>query len=96
MKLFDDLDNLIRTRVLEEIKVGRDLIINVGSFRLVLDGERGKKIPESSRIKFLVKISINNFALLDAKDNTSKPCNSRGIADLNLLRTLLANRQNPR
>ena len=43
MKLFDDLDNLIRTRVLEEIKVDRDLIINVGSFRLVLDGERGKK-----------------------------------------------------
>ena len=32
----------------------------------------------------------NNFALLDAKDNTSGPLNRGGIADLPLLRTLSA------
>ena len=34
--------------------------------------------------------SANNFALLDAEDNTSRSFNRRGIADLPLLRTLLA------
>ena len=32
----------------------------------------------------------NNFALSDAEDNTSSPLNRGGIADLPLLRTLLA------
>ena len=40
------------------------------------------------------KFSANNFALLDAEDNTSGPSNSEGIADLPSLRTLLASRQN--
>ena len=35
----------------------------------------------------------NNFALSDAEDNTSGPLNRAGIADLPLLRTLLAVRQ---
>ena len=49
-----------------------------------------KEIPESSRLEFLEKFSANNFALSDAEDNTSGPLNRGGIADLPLLRTLLA------
>ena len=61
-------------------------------FRLVLEG----KIPESSRSQFLEKFSTNNFALSDAEGNTSGPLNRGGIADLPLLRTLLAIRQKSR
>ena len=39
---------------------------------------------------FLEKCSGNNFALSDAEGNTSRPLNTGGIADLPLLRTLLA------
>ena len=60
------------------------------SFRLVLEGKTCKEIPESSRLEFLEKFSANNFALSDAEDNTSGPFNRGGIADLPLLRTLLA------
>ena len=60
------------------------------SFRLVLEGKTGKEIPESSRLEFLEKFSANNFALSDAEDNTSGPLNRGSIADLPLLRTLLA------
>ena len=63
------------------------------SFRLVLEGKTGKEIPESSRFEFLEKFLANNFALSDAEDNTSGPLNRGGIADLPLLRTLLAIRQ---
>ena len=63
------------------------------SFRLVIERKTGKKIPESSRLEFLEKFSANNFALSDAEDNTSGPLNRGGIADLPLLRTLLAIRQ---
>ena len=66
------------------------------SFKLVLEGKTGKEIPESSRLEFLEKFSANNFALSDAEDNTSGPLNRRGIADLHLLRTLLAIRQKSR
>ena len=59
------------------------------NFRLVLEGKTGKEIPESSRLEFLEKFSANNFALSDAEDNTSRPLNRGGIADLPLLRTLL-------
>ena len=64
------------------------------SFRLVLEGKTGEEIPESSRFKFLEKFLGNNFALSDAEDNTSSLLNRGGIADLPLLRTLLAIRQN--
>ena len=37
------------------------------SFRLVVEGETGKEIPESSRLEFLEKFSANNFAISDAK-----------------------------
>ena len=60
------------------------------SFRLVLEGGKGKKIPESSKLKFLEKFSTDNFALPDAEDNTSGPLNRGGIAELPLIRTLLA------
>ena len=68
----------------------------VCSFRLVLEGKTGKEIPVSSRLEFLEKFSANNFALSDAEDNTSGPLNRGGIADLPLLRTLLAIRQKSR
>ena len=60
------------------------------SFRLVLEGKTGKEIPESSRLEFLEKFSANNFALSVAEDKASALLNRGGIADLPLLRTLLA------
>ena len=60
------------------------------SFRLVLEETTCKEIPESSRSEFLQKFSANNFALSNAEDNTSWPLNRGGIADLPLLRRLLA------
>ena len=63
------------------------------SFKLVLEGKTGKEIPETSRLEFLEKFSANNFPLSDAEDNTSRPLNKGGIADLPMLRTLLAIRQ---
>ena len=63
------------------------------NFKLVLDETTDKEIHESSRLEFLEKFSANNFALSDAEDKTSGPLNSRGIADLPFLRTVLAIRQ---
>ena len=93
-------------RTTTEIKSGPDafnesrftmtFLVNLGvteilcSFRLVLEGKRGKEIPDSSRLEFLEKFLANNFALSDVENNTSGPLNRGGIADLPLLRTLLA------
>ena len=60
------------------------------SFKLVPEVKTGKEIPESYRLEFLKKFSANSFALSDAEDNTSVPLNRGTIADLPLLRTLLA------
>ena len=60
------------------------------SFRLVLEGKTGKETPKSSRLELFEKFLGNNFALSDAEDNTSSPLNRGGVADLPLLRTLLA------
>ena len=49
-----------------------------------------KEILESSRLEFLEKFSANNSALSDAEDNTLRRLNRGSIADLPLLRTLLA------
>ena len=49
------------------------------SFRLVLEGKTGTELPESSRSEFLEKFLANNFALLDAEDNTSSQLNKGGI-----------------
>ena len=42
------------------------------------------------KLDFLEKFSANNFALSDAADNSSGLLNRADIADLPLLRTLLA------
>ena len=60
------------------------------SFRLVLEGKTGREVPESLRLEFLEKFSANNFVLSDTEDNTPGLLNRGGIADLPLLRTLLA------
>ena len=60
------------------------------SFRVVLEGKTGKKIPESSRSELLEKFLVNNFALSDVEDNISGPLNREGVADLSLLKTILA------
>ena len=54
------------------------------SFRLVLEGETGKEIPESSILEFLGKFSANN--LLYQMQKTTHP----RVKDLPLLRRLLA------
>ena len=59
------------------------------SFRLVLEGKKGKEMPESSRLEFLEKLSANTFAISDSEDNTSGSLNGADIADLPLLRSLL-------
>ena len=65
------------------------------SFRLVLEGEIGKEILESSRLEFLEKFIANNFGLSDTEGNTFGPLNRRGTTDLPLLRTLLAIAKSP-
>ena len=60
------------------------------SFRLVMEVKTGKEIPDSSKLEFLEMFSANNFALSDAEDNTSGLLNRGVIANLPLLRTLLA------
>ena len=50
-------------------------------------------MSHSQRLEKLEKFSANNFALSDAEDHTSEPLNKGGIADLPLLKTLLAIRQ---
>ena len=59
------------------------------SFRLVLEGKTGKETPVI-QIRILRKVLADNFALSDAEDNTYCLFNRKGIADLPLLRTLLA------
>ena len=66
------------------------------SFKIVLERKAGEEILESSKLEFLEKFSENNFALLDAEDNTSGPLERGGIADLPFLRTLLAIHQKSR
>ena len=63
------------------------------SFRLAAEGKTGKEIPDSSRLQFLETFLGNNFALSDAKDKIFGLLNRGGIADLTLLRTLLASWQ---
>ena len=66
------------------------------SFKLVQEVKLGREIPESSRLEFLEKFSVNNCALLDAEDNSSRPLNRAGIVDLPFLRTVLSIRQKSR
>ena len=64
--------------------------------KLVVEGKTDKEIPESSRLEFLKKFSAKNVALSDAEDNTSRQLSRGSIADLTLLRTLLAIHQKSR
>ena len=48
-------------------------VMEICNFRLVLEEKTAKAIPESSRLEFLEKFSVNNFALSDVEDNTSAP-----------------------
>ena len=66
------------------------------TFKLVLERKTGKEIHESSRLEVLEKFPAKLFALSDAEDNTSGLLNRGCIADLPLLRTLLAIRQKSR
>ena len=59
-------------------------------FQISSGTETCKEIPELSRLKFLEKFSANNFALSDPEENTSRSLKRGGIADLPLLRILLA------
>ena len=54
------------------------------NFRLVLEAKTGKEILDSSRLEFLEKFSASNFTLSDTEDNTFRPLNRGGIADLPL------------
>ena len=65
-------------------------------FQISSRRETGNEISESSRFEFLEKFLAINFALSDAEGNTSVSLNRGGIADLPLLRTLLAIRQKSR
>ena len=65
-------------------------IIEICSFKLVLEEKTGKEVSESSRLEFIEKFSSNNFTLSDAEGNTLGLLNRGGISDLPLLRTLLA------
>ena len=69
---------------------------NIMQFQISSRRETGKEIPESSRFEFLKKFLANNFTLSDAEDNTSGLLNRGGVADLPLLRTLLAIHQKSR
>ena len=51
------------------------------------------RMPELSRLEFPENFLTNNVALSDAEHNTSGTLNRGGIADLPLLKTLLAIRQ---
>ena len=64
-------------------------ITEMCSFKLVLEGKPGKEKPESSSLEFL-EVFSKQFCFSDAEDNTSGSMNRGGIADLPLLRTLLA------
>ena len=68
------------------------------SFRLFLGGKAGKEIPDSSRFDFLEKFLANKkcFALSEAEDNISGPLDKEDIANLPLLRALIAIGQNCR
>ena len=63
------------------------------SFRLILEMTTGKEIPDSSRLELLEKFLANNSAFSDAQDSNSGLLNRGSIADLPLLRTLLAIRE---
>ena len=67
-----------------------ETVKNKLSLKKSVERKVGKEIIQSSRLEFLEKLLANDFALSDAEDNTSGPFNRSVIAELPLLRTLLA------
>ena len=45
-------------------------VTEIYSIKLVLKGKKSRQIRVSSRIEFLEKFVINNFAFLDTENNT--------------------------
>ena len=80
------------------INVCYDFLHHLGSYRntgqFQISSRRENRQRHTWIIKchqeFLEKFSANIFALSDAEDSTYRPLNRAGIADLPLLRTLLA------
>ena len=93
--------NRIRTTSLRRIKVHYNFLTILRlteifySFTFAVEVKTSKEIPESS-LEFIEKFLENNLALSDEEENTSRPLNRGGIADLPFLRTLLAIHQQPR
>ena len=56
----------------------------------------GKEIPESLRLEFLGKNVANGLSISETEYKTSGPLNIGSIADIPLLRALLAIRQKSR
>ena len=81
---------------IQEVKVGYDLFNllrsykNVMQFQISSGRENRWKDTWVIKVRVLKKFSANNSALSDAEDNTSGLLNRGGVADLALLRTLLA------
>ena len=65
-------------------------VTEIYTFKLNLVEKTGKKLPESSRLGYLENILGNNFTLSNEEEDSSRSLNRGGIADLILLRTLLA------
>ena len=92
--------NRIRTTSLRRIKVHYNFLTILRlteifySFTFAVEVKTSKEIPESS-LEFIEKFLENNLALSDEEENTSRPLNRGGIADLPFLRTLLAIHQKP-
>ena len=80
-------------RLVLEGKTGKETPESSRSEFLEKFQQTGKETPQSSRLEFLERFSANSFALSDAEQNASGPLSREGIADLPLLRTLLAIRQ---
>ena len=80
-------------RTTTEIQLGPDAFDEsrfVITFLTILEVTEISRLYESSRLDFLEKFLGNNFVSSDAEENTSRPLNRGGIANLPLLRTLLA------
>ena len=54
------------------------------SLQFVLEGKPGKETPQSWRLEFSEKISVNIFSLPEAEDDTYGPSNRDSEVNLNL------------
>ena len=64
--------------------------MRIGSFLLVVEGKAVRVITESSRLEFSGKIIIETNFIRCRRNQLREPINRRRIADLPLLRTVLA------